>query len=147
MILTGNRAGNAPDGRRAIPKILTNALSPPAVRHAKPGRHADGGGLFLLVKPTGRRSWVYRYKMAGRERDIGLGAAAGPGSVSLADARAAAAELRRKVKSGITDRRGRHSTATLRIGVTFSAVALISPQKLAQSSIIRRRFSIMSPRR
>lgn len=84
-----------------MPKVIVNALSPPAVRHAKAGRHADGGGLFLLVKETGRRSWVYRYKIGKRERDIGLGAAAGPGSVSLADARAAAADLRRKVKAGI----------------------------------------------
>ncbi len=84
-----------------MPKVIVNALSPPTVRHAKPGRHADGGGLFLLVKPSGRRSWVYRFKLDGRERDIGLGAAIGPGSVGLADARAAAAELRRKVKAGV----------------------------------------------
>ena len=84
-----------------MPKVIVNALSPPAVRSKGPGRHADGGGLFLLVKPSGRRSWIYRYKLDGRERDIGLGAAVGPGSVGLADARAAAAELRRKVKAGI----------------------------------------------
>jgi integrase len=84
-----------------MPKVIVNALSPPTVRHAPPGRHADGGGLFLLVKQTGRRSWVYRYKLGGRERDIGLGPAAGSGAVGLADARAAAADLRRKVKAGI----------------------------------------------
>ena len=44
-----------------MPKKLSNALTPLTVKNAKPGRHADGGGLHLLVKETGARSWVYRY--------------------------------------------------------------------------------------
>jgi len=40
----------------------------------KPGRYADGGGLYLLVKPTGARSWVLRVQVAGQRRDYGLGA-------------------------------------------------------------------------
>ena len=44
------------------------------VRNAKPGRHADGGGLYLLVKPTGARSWVLRVQHMGKRRDIGIGA-------------------------------------------------------------------------
>lgn len=43
------------------------------IRSAKPGRHADGDGLYLLVKPTGARSWVLRVQVGGRRRDIGLG--------------------------------------------------------------------------
>lgn len=43
------------------------------VRSAKPGRHADGGGLYLLVKPTGARSWLLRVQVDGKRRDIGLG--------------------------------------------------------------------------
>ena len=39
----------------------------------KPGRHADGEGLYLLVKPTGARSWVLRVQVDGQRRDIGLG--------------------------------------------------------------------------
>lgn len=90
-----------------MPKILTNVLSPPTVKHAKPGRHCDGNGLFLLVKATGKKSWVFRYKLAGRERDMGLGGASGPGSVTLAEARAKAVELRKLVRARIdpiTDR-------------------------------------------
>lgn len=83
-----------------LPKIIVNALTPPMVKHAKVGRHADGNGLFLLVKPTGKRSWVFRYKMARRERDMGLGGAIGPGSVTLAEARAKAVEARRLLRSG-----------------------------------------------
>ena len=82
-----------------MPRKLSNALTPLAVKNAKPGRHADGGGLHLLAKPSGARSWVYRFMIAGRTRDVGLGTA-GPGGMSLADARDEAAALRLRVKAG-----------------------------------------------
>ena len=83
-----------------MPRKLSNALTPLAVKNAKPGRHADGAGLHLLVKPSGARSWVYRFMLNSKSRDIGLGAA-GRGALSLADARDEAAALRLKVKAGI----------------------------------------------
>ncbi len=48
-------------------------LTAKTVASAKAGRHADGGGLYLLVKPTGARSWVLRVQVEGQRRDIGLG--------------------------------------------------------------------------
>ncbi|KHL24976.1 integrase [Croceibacterium mercuriale] len=83
-----------------MPRKLHNALTSLAVKGAKPGRHADGGGLHLLVKETGARSWVYRFMLNGKARDVGLGSAAGAGAMSLADARLAATALRLKVKAG-----------------------------------------------
>jgi integrase len=50
-------------------------LTTKQVQAAKPGRHADGRGLYLLVKPTGARSWVLRVQHRGRRRDLGLGSA------------------------------------------------------------------------
>lgn len=84
-----------------MPKVIANALTPVGVKNAKPGRHSDGGGLQLLVKTTGARSWVYRYMMAGKTREIGLGAAAGPGAVPLKEAREKASDYRRLVKEGV----------------------------------------------
>jgi integrase len=84
-----------------MPKKVSNALTPLTVKNAKPGSYADGGGLRLVVKETGARSWVYRYMLKGRSRDIGLGPAAGPGTVALAKARDLADDLRREVKAGI----------------------------------------------
>lgn len=84
-----------------MPKKLVNALTAVTVKNAGSGRHVDGGGLQLLVKPTGARSWVFRYMIAGKSREIGLGPAYGPDATSLADARDLAAALRLKVKSGI----------------------------------------------
>lgn len=93
-----------------MPRKLSNALTPLAVKNAKAGRHADGAGLHLLVKPTGARSWVYRFMLNGTSRDIGLGAA-GQGGMSLADARDAAGALRVKVKAGIDPKAEREREA------------------------------------
>jgi hypothetical protein len=41
----------------------------------KPGRHSDGGGLYLKVD-AGRKAWVFRYTMASRVRE-NLATAAG----------------------------------------------------------------------
>ena len=114
-----------------MPRKLSNALTPLAVKNAKPGRHADGGGLHLLVKETGARSWVYRFMLKGKSRDIGLGAA-GQGGISLADARTARDALRLKVKAGIDplEERQREAIDALAAaqaaaiaGMTFKAVA------------------------
>lgn len=74
------------------------ALTALKVKNAKPGRHVDGRGLCLLVKPSGARTWVLRMQKGGRRRDYGLGSAL---DVSLADARDAAAALRRQVREGV----------------------------------------------
>ena len=51
-----------------MPRKIVNALTPLAVKNAKPGRHADGGGLYVLVKESGARSWLYRATIAGKVR-------------------------------------------------------------------------------
>ena len=44
-----------------------------AVKNAKTGKHGDGEGLYLMVKPSGAKSWVLRIQADGKRRDIGLG--------------------------------------------------------------------------
>jgi integrase len=65
----------------------------------KPGRHADGGGLYLSISGDGRRRWVFLYVSRGRQREAGLGSAA-KGGVSLKAARDKAAEGRAMLKDG-----------------------------------------------
>jgi len=67
------------------------------VKHAKPGRHAAGEGLYLLVSDSGSKSWVLRVQARGRRRDIGLGSTA---ELDLSEARERARELRKVAKSG-----------------------------------------------
>lgn len=45
------------------------------VKNAKPGRHADGRGLYLVVRDSGSRAWVLRAQVEGKRQDLGLGAA------------------------------------------------------------------------
>ena len=61
------------------------------------GFHSDGGNLYLRVKDTGARSWVFRYKLAGKVSELGLGA---KHSRSLAEAREVASKMRTVLTDG-----------------------------------------------
>ena len=58
---------------------------------------ADGGGLFLRIRPTGRKAWMFVYSFGGERRKLSFGNAA---DVSLASAREAAARERANVAAG-----------------------------------------------
>src|SRR5580704_36571 len=73
---------------RTIGKLSTLALN----RAKRRGYYGDGGGLYLRVGPTGAKSWVYRFKEAGRLREMGLGPLH---TIALADARQKALECRK----------------------------------------------------
>jgi hypothetical protein len=60
-----------------------------------PGLHSDGGGLYLRVSSITAASWVFRYMIAGKAREMGLGKYP---DVSLAEARSRASAAR-SVKS------------------------------------------------
>jgi integrase len=67
------------------------------VRHAKAGRHHDGNGLYLHVRESGSRAWVFRATVEGKRKDFGLGPVA---RLSLAQARIKAASYREKLLFG-----------------------------------------------
>ena len=71
------------------------ALKVKALR--EPGRYGDSGGLYLVIRPTGSKSWVQRAVVDGRRRDIGVG---GYPTISLAKARERAAANRTAVADG-----------------------------------------------
>ena len=81
---------------RAIHKLTARA----AETIFKPGRHSDGGGLYLSISAEGRRRWVFLFTWRGRLREAGLGSAS-KGGVSLKAARDKAAEGRALVKAGV----------------------------------------------
>ncbi len=80
-----------------MPRKLLDQLSARKVATARPGRHSDGAGLSLLVKPSGARSWVFRAVVRGVRRDVGLGPYP---EVPLVAARAKALEMRRDILDG-----------------------------------------------
>ncbi len=74
-------------------------LSAVAVRgKSAPGLYADGGGLYLQVTEAGAKTWIYRFMLKGRRRDMGLGALH---TVSLAEAREEARRCRQLVREGV----------------------------------------------
>lgn len=77
---------------------LDRALTVVAIRNlSKPGRYADGNGLYLEVDPSGAKRWTLRTVVQGRRRDIGLGSHS---LVTLAEAREAAIAYRKIARAG-----------------------------------------------
>lgn len=62
---------------------------------AIPGMYADGNGLYLKVSTPTARSWIFRYQLDGRRREMGIGPFP---LLTIHEARAKVAELRRMVK-------------------------------------------------
>ncbi len=74
-------------------------LNPKQVENlTEPGTYEDGDGLRLVVKASGRKSWLLRFQLAGRRREMGLGSYP---EVSLKNARLEANTKRRQLIDGI----------------------------------------------
>lgn len=89
----------------------------------KPRRIADGKGLYLLIRPNGKKFWRYRYRIDDKENTFALGEYP---AMSLAEARAERERCRELIKQG------RHPSHVRRIdrlrrtqeaASTFDAVA------------------------
>lgn len=78
-----------------------NKISPKSDCFKKPGRHSDGGGLYLAIDGDGetqRRRWLYLFQWNGKRREMGLG---GYPAVSLAAARKARDDAEQLVRRGV----------------------------------------------
>ena len=88
--------------RVSKPDTRTMSLTDAKIRNTKPGpkpiKLADGGGLYLEVRPTGAKLWRFRYRIAGKENVFAIGEYP---SIALAEVRAAHSKARALVKQGI----------------------------------------------
>src|SRR3954470_15638739 len=100
----------------------TKRLSARAVATlTKPGRHADGKGLYLVVDQSGAKRWLFLFRWGGKLKEMGLG---GLASVSLADARERANEARRFLASGRNPIEARKTARSEQAAIpTFGAFA------------------------
>ena len=88
---------------------LSGKLTKKLVENLGAGRHGDGGGLYLVVDPSGARRWIVRVVVKGQKNkkgaplrtDYGLG---GADVVTLNQARDRALEYRRMAKQGLNPR-------------------------------------------
>jgi len=79
---------------------MLHKLTQADLRRRAPSLYADGGNLYLQITVNNgnvNRSWIFRFAINGRRREMGLGPVH---TVSLKDARAKAAELRKLVYEG-----------------------------------------------
>jgi integrase len=91
------------------------------IEYAKEGMHADGGGLYLRVQASGAKSWIYRFQLNNKRREMGIGTL---DVKSAPDARAEAAVLAAQVRAGVDPidaRRLANATQTLAQVMTFDA--------------------------
>src|SRR6476659_7740250 len=65
---------------------------------SKPGRHADGGGLYLVVDKSGAKRWVFLFRLGGPSREMGLG---GLPRVNMDEARRLAEWCRATLAKGL----------------------------------------------
>lgn len=109
-------------GRTIMP--LTDVRIRQAKAQPKPYRLADGGGLFLEVRPNGSKLWRYAYRIGGKPNLFAMGAYP---EVSLLDARQAHARARALVQAGTHpahDRARAKGEAVARDADLFQSVAL-----------------------
>jgi integrase len=97
-------------------------LSARFVATAPPGEHHDGGGLYLVVSPTGARSWLYRFHFDGKRRFMGLGPLEDVPLTKARDLRDDARRLRNSGRNPIDERRAARKAQAGR--KTFGDVAL-----------------------
>jgi integrase len=79
--------------------MALNKLSLADIRNAtEPGRYGDGGGLWLQISPSKTQSWLFRYTLDSRAREMGLGAVH---TVNVSQARQLATDCRALLLKGI----------------------------------------------
>ena len=107
---------------KAMQKLTATAVKQ-AKPKAKPYKLADGGGLYLHVKTAGKY-WRYKYRFAGKEKLLALGAYP---DISLADARKLHQAARENLADGIdpsSHKKTKKSADQSSSANSFEAVAL-----------------------
>jgi hypothetical protein len=94
---------------------LTARAAGALAKAGTPGKHSDGGGLYLRID-SARQNWIYLYTWRGKPRVMGLG---GYPLVPLAAARRARDRAEHLLRQGINPALARKPH-----GATFGEVAL-----------------------
>lgn len=107
-------------GRRVLTDLQCRKAAPGPTKR----KLSDSGGLYLLVSPTGHKSWNWKYRFAGKERRLVLGTYP---AVSLTEAREAR-DAAKKLQSAGTDpgveRKQRQAATIAAAASTFREVAM-----------------------
>lgn len=129
--MVGYRVGVSGNLAKGAAAMLTDT----AIRKAKPGdkprKMADEKGLYILVMPSGRKLWRFKYRFAGKEKLLALGAF---DEVSLADARERRDEARKLLASGIDPSEKKKADKNKRLELAANSFEAIGREWYAKTS-------------
>ena len=121
---SSNLASNRADALTGYWKMASNLLTDAALRRAKPSdklqRLRDGDGLYLLLRPDGKRWWRFDYRHEGKDKTLSVGVYP---DVTLARARQRAAEIRQQLLDGIDPSAARRAKVTGEVPDAFEVIA------------------------
>jgi integrase len=124
----------------------TNMLKDVAVRNAKPSakprKLSDGGGLHVLIQPTGSKLWRLAYRFAGKQKTLALGAYP---AVSLEEARRHKDEakklLARSIDPSVQRKADKQAGADSSFrGVAEEVIAKLEREGRAQVTLTKKRW-------
>jgi len=78
--------------------MLTAKALKAAKPKEKPYKMHDSGGLFVIIRPNGRKWWRFRYRLAGKTKELSMGTFP---EVTIRQARLARDEARQMLAQGI----------------------------------------------
>ncbi|WP_241609336.1 tyrosine-type recombinase/integrase [Rosenbergiella australiborealis] len=90
----------------------------------KPYKLSDGGGLYLLVNPTGSKYWRLKYRVAGKEKLLSVGVYP---DVTLADARSKREDAKRIIAAGgdpSQEKQAEKAAKVLAVQNSFESIAI-----------------------
>ena len=90
---------------------------------ATPGKHFDGGGLYLEITPAGGRYWRLKYRHGGKEKRLAFGVYPEVSSKAARERRAEARALIERGADPMAARRAAEAKAEKEASATFEAVA------------------------
>jgi hypothetical protein len=103
------------------------ALTDTEIRRSKPGdkpyKLSDGGGLHLMVTPSGGKLWRWKYRFEGAEKLMALGRYP---EIALAEARERRDAARKRLANGIdpmAERKAEKTAVTVATEYTFEKIA------------------------
>lgn len=90
----------------------------------KPYKLSDGGGLYLLVNPTGSKYWRLKYRVAGKEKLLSVGVYP---DITLADARSKREDAKRIIAAGgdpSQEKQAEKAAKVLAVQNSFESIAI-----------------------
>lgn len=112
--------------RKAKPRgVLSDRAARLAKPQDKPYKLTDGNGLYLLVNPSGSKLWRYKYRAAGKEKLMALGAYPAVALTDAREARDAATKKLAKALDPMAERKTAKHAQKAAQANSFQAVATV----------------------